>query len=290
MGTECFTGHNIDCDLNIKTTGEKATKHKITENLEEQRYSSCQYMYRPKHYQTLYHTERIKNNITGNEFLNYSNGYYREYQYNKQNKQRTNSTNSYKLIKNGKKKNIHNFTQEDLQDQVNDILRIRIPFFENGILKTLSAFTFLSGNGPYHEGLLFFTTNKNFYVAQSYPITFIKVFDFFSGISEIISFNNINKDSKKYTIPEIYSPQDSITLYDVLQIINSLPNKYNLINDNCQDFCNNILDTLKNNYKIEMDDKPNLEKINFLKKQKKTVNNYFPIYRPIYNNCMFNNY
>jgi hypothetical protein len=204
-------------------------------------------------------------------------------------KSRSNSLN-LKLKNSGKQKNIHNFTREELKDQINDILRIRIPFFENSILKTLSAFTFLSGNGPYHEGLLFFTTNKNFYIAQSYPITFIKVYDFFGGISEIISFNNINKDSKKYTVSEIYSTQEPIKLYDVLNIINNLPNKYNLINDNCQNFCNNILDTLKNNYKIEMEEKPNLEKINFLKKQKKTKNNLIPIYRPLYYSGKFNNY
>ena len=169
------------------------------------------------------------------------------------------------------KKQIHKFTNEELQDQVNDILRIRIPFFENRILKTLSTFTFLSGNGPFHEGLMFFTTNKNFYIAQSYPITFIKVYDFFNGVKEIVSFNNLNKNSKKYQISEIYCPQEPITLNDVLNIINSLPNKYNLLNDNCQDFCNNVLNALKKDFNIEMDDNKNITKINFIKKQKKNI-------------------
>lgn len=66
---------------------------------------------------------------------------------------------------------------------------------------------------------MFFTTNKNFYIAQSYPITFIRVSDYFKGITEIISFNNLNKESKKYSISEIYCPQEPITLYDVLNII-----------------------------------------------------------------------
>jgi hypothetical protein len=286
MGGECFTGNNNDIDLNIKTTRERIVKHKLKENFLEGPHNSSQYIYQPRQYQNIYLNERKK--ISGNEYLSYRSNYYREnIRENLTNKSRTNSL---KIIKNGRKKNIHNFTSEDLEDEVNDILRIRIPFFENSILKTLSAFTFLSGNGPYHEGLLFFTTNKNFYIAQSYPITFIKVYDFFGGISEIISFNNINKDSKKYTVSEIYSPQEPIKLYDVLNIINNLPNKYNLINDNCQNFCNNILDTLKNNYKIEMEEKPNLEKINFLKKQKKTKNNLIPIYRPLYYSGKFNNY
>ena len=174
------------------------------------------------------------------------------------------------ILKDGdKKKRIYKFSREELEDEINDILVIRIPFFENSILKTLSSFTFLSGNGPYHEGLMFFTTNKNFYIAQSYPITFIKVYDFYAGISEIISFNNLNSNSKKYSIPEIYMPQQKITLFNVLNIINNLPNKYDLLIENCQNFCNNILETLKNKYRIDLDDNPSKEKINFLKKQQK---------------------
>ena len=174
------------------------------------------------------------------------------------------------ILKDGdKKKRIYKFSREELEDEINDILVIRIPFFENNILKTLSSFTFLSGNGPYHEGLMFFTTNKNFYIAQSYPITFIKVYDFYAGISEIISFNNLNSNSKKYSIPEIYMPQQKITLFNVLNIINNLPNKYDLLIENCQNFCNNILETLKNKYRIDLDDNPSKEKINFLKNQQK---------------------
>ena len=178
-------------------------------------------------------------------------------------------SNSFILKDGEKKKRIYKFTREELEDEINDILVIRIPFFENNILKTLSSFTFLSGNGPYHEGLMFFTTNKNFYIAQSYPITFIKVYDFYAGISEIISFNNLNSNSKKYSIPEIYMPQQKITLFNVLNIINNLPNKYDLLIENCQNFCNNILETLKNKYRIDLDDNPSKEKINFLKKQQK---------------------
>ena len=181
-------------------------------------------------------------------------------------KKRSNSL----FLKDGdKKKRIYKFSREELEDEINDILVIRIPFFENNILKTLSSFTFLSGNGPYHEGLMFFTTNKNFYIAQSYPITFIKVYDFYAGISEIISFNNLNSGSKKYNIPEIYMPQQRITLFNVLNIINNIPNSYNLLNDNCQDFCNNILESLQNKYRIDIDDSPSKEKLNFLKKQQK---------------------
>lgn len=202
----------------------------------------------------------------------------------------TKRSNSFILKDGDKKKRIYKFSREELEDEINDILVIRIPFFENNILKTLSSFTFLSGNGPYHEGLMFFTTNKNFYIAQSYPITFIKVYDFYAGISEIISFNNLNSNSKKYSIPEIYMPQQKITLFNVLNIINNLPNKYDLLIENCQNFCNNILETLKNKYRIDLDDNPSKEKINFLKNQQKNrKRNMIPFKKTsIYANGRFN--
>ena len=136
---------------------------------------------------------------------------------------------------------------------------------------------------------MFFTTNKNFYIAQSYPITFIRVSDYFKGITEIISFNNLNKESKKYSISEIYCPQEPITLYDVLNIIKKMPNKYNILNENCQDFCNNILLTLNKNFKIEKDDSKNTTKINFLKKQRKTKEYKIPYFKPIYISGRFDN-
>ena len=282
MGIECFNGHNIDNDLRTESAKQKNISPKKT-NYKNYQYNYCQIKNHSKYNKTY-------SQIEGYNTLNQnSREYYVNHKINKTIPQ-NNRSNSYKLINSGRQKNIHNFTYEELQDQINDILRIRIPFFENSFLKTLSTFTFLSGNGPYHEGLMFFTTNRNFYIAQSYPITFIKVYDFFKGISEIISFNNINSNAKKYTISEIYCPQEPITLYDVLNIIKRMPNKYNLLNENCQNFCNNILDTLNKNFKIEIDDKPNVTKINFLKKQKKIKEYKIPIYKPIYNYGSYNNF
>ena len=287
MGAECLNGNNNDIDLPMKFSSTKKLNSEIPPNFLNYRENSFQNIHDPLPYQTRFSNQRqspYQNPlIHNNNFMS--------------NKIESKTiipiktrSNSLKLMNSGKQKNIHNFTREELKDQINDILRIRIPFFENSILKTISTFTFLSGNGPYHEGLMFFTTNRNFYIAQSYPITFIKVYDYFKGISEIISFNNINSNAKKYNISEIYCPQEPITLYDVLNIIKRMPNKYNLFNDNCQDFCNNILDILNKNFKIEIDDKPNVTKINFLKKQKKIKEYKIPIYKPIYNYGIYNNF
>ena len=264
MGSECLIGNNNDNDLQIKPVNHRIYISNIS-NIpisKDIRRNSYHNINEPIHYNTHFQVQ------------NYSPRPNSKYLHNNKmySKTLTNeATSNSNIIDYDKEKQIHKFTNEELQDQVNDILRIRIPFFENRILKTLSTFTFLSGNGPFHEGLMFFTTNKNFYIAQSYPITFIKVYDFFNGVKEIVSFNNLNKNSKKYQISEIYCPQEPITLNDVLNIINSLPNKYNLLNDNCQDFCNNVLNALKKDFNIEMDDNKNITKINFIKKQKKNI-------------------
>ena len=270
MGNECFNWISNDKDILVKN--KKTSEEKEINEI-----------------QTISHLDSYSNNIKYNikippnninncfDFQNSSRGFHNNMEIFNNNQQKATlgkRSNSFRIIDYEKQRRIQKFTRDELEDEINDILRIRIPFFENDILKTLSAFTFLSGNGPYHEGLMFFTTNKNFYIAQSYPITFIKVYDFYAGISEIISFNNLNSNSKKYNIPEIYMPQQRITLFNVLNIINNMPNRYNLINENCQNFCNTILESLQNKYRIELDDKPSSEKINFLRKQQKQLKGY----------------
>ena len=282
MGGECLIGNNSDIDLSTEIPNSRKLQYDIQSKYLNYHQNSFQNIRKPIHYNTQYQ------NQIQNSYRN-SPTYYNNYGIHKSIKSHSSRSNSLKLINKGKQKNIHNFTREELNDQINDILRIRIPFFDNSILKTISTFTFISGNGPYHEGLMFFTTNKNFYIAQSYPITFIRVSDYFKGITEIISFNNLNKESKKYSISEIYCPQEPITLYDVLNIIKKMPNKYNILNENCQDFCNNVLLTLNKNFKIEKDDSKNTTKINFLKKQRKTKEYKIPFFKPIYNSGRFDN-
>ena len=231
MGIDCFNGFNSDVDILITKNDE------YSKNSKELKYLN------------------FKNSENLPEAL-----------FNESEKKHFRKKNNSTYLK---KKKIYKFTLEDLQDEINDILRIRIFFFENSIFKNFSSLIFLTGNGPYHEGLMFFTKNKKFYVAQSYPITFMKVFDFYKGISEIISFNSLNDNSKKYNISEIYCPKESIIISDILKIINNTQNKYNLLNNNCQNFCNNILKELRQNFKFGIDEKPSLTKINYYKNQNK---------------------
>ena len=165
MGTECLNGNNNDIEIPVYTSRQRRITPKLQKKYIEDFQHNSLKAFQPLHYQTYY--QKYENNL----YKDSSNENYNNFKLNSK-KERPNS---FKYSNHGKKKRIHKFSRDELEDQVNDILRIRIPFFENGLLKTLSAFTFLSGNGPYHEGLMFFTTRKNFYIAQSYPITFIKV-------------------------------------------------------------------------------------------------------------------
>ena len=273
MGNQCYNWFNSDKDISVKT---KKTSKK-TETNETQSITHYDNFNRNIQYSLKLPTNKYINSFdfqNSSRELNFNNNIFNNSDVPQQKSTMGKRSNSFKIIDHEKQKRIHKFTRDELEDEINDILRIRIPFFESNILKTLSAFTFLSGNGPYHEGLMFFTTNKNFYIAQSYPITFIKVYDFYAGISEIISFNNLNSNSKKYNIPEIYMPQQKITLFNVLNIINNMPNRYNLMNENCQNFCNTIIESLQSKYRLELDDKPSNEKINFLRKQQKMSKGY----------------
>jgi hypothetical protein len=160
------------------------------------------------------------------------------------------------ITKRGKRKYLTDFTPLDFCDEIIKIYKIRIPFFDSAALQTISNISYLTGNGPYHEGLIFHSKNNNFYIAQSYPITFVKVKNFSQGISDIISFNNFNNTSRSYKIPEIYYPTMPITVIDIYEIINKLPNQYHLLTENCQNFVNNIIEALKKKYNIIIENNP----------------------------------
>ena len=160
------------------------------------------------------------------------------------------------INKKGKRKFLTDFTPLEFCDEILKIFKIRIPFFDSSTLQTISNISYLTGNGPYHEGLIFLSKTYHFYIAQSYPITFVKVKNFTQGLSDIISFNNFNNNSHSYKIPEIFYPTLPITIIDIYEIINKLPNEYHLLTENCQNFVNNIIGGLKEKYNIIIENNP----------------------------------
>ena len=179
-----------------------------------------------------------------------------------ENKQNNSLFNSFS--KQGKRKYLTYFTPIDFCDEITKIFKIRIPFFDNTPLQAISNLSYLTGNGPFHEGLIFQSKSYNFYIAQSYPITFVKVKNFSQGIADIISFNNFNNTSHSYKIPEIYFPTLPVTVLEIYEIINQLPNQYHILNDNCQNFVNKIIDKLTEKYKITFTNDPTIIEENLI--------------------------
>lgn len=161
-------------------------------------------------------------------------------------------------------RNIEKFTCLELSDEIASILRIRIPFFNNIHLQSLSAISFITGNGPYHEGLIILTRLKNIYVTQIYPITFVKVNTIFDATKEIILFNSFNKNSNSFNISDIYIPRQTVSLNDIYDLVINYPNIYNMLNENCQKFCENIINNLARKFKIERDNNPKSNEIRFI--------------------------
>ena len=160
------------------------------------------------------------------------------------------------INKRGKRKYLTDFTPLEFCDEITKIFKIRIPFFDSTPLQTISNISYITGNGPYHEGIIFLSKSYNYYIAQSYPITFVKVKNFAQGISDIISFNNFNNTSHSYKIPEIYFPTLPITIIDIYEIISKLPNQYHILTENCQNFVNNIVEALKEKYHVIVENDP----------------------------------
>lgn len=187
------------------------------------------------------------------------------------------------INKRGKRKYLTDFTPLEFCDEIFKIFKIRIPFFDSTPLQTISNISYLTGNGPYHEGLLFLSKSYNYYIAQSYPITFVKVKNFSQGISDIISFNNFNNTSHSYKIPEIYYPTLPITIIDIYEIINKLPNQYHILTENCQNFVNKIIEGLKDKFHIIDENDPtkieeslnDIKSINVKIKKRNTKNKDF---------------
>ena len=70
---------------------------------------------------------------------------------------------------------IEELTEEEGKDTLTNVLRLRVPFFDNNFFQILSNITYITGNGPFHEGLIFHTSKGLYYIAQTYPVTFISV-------------------------------------------------------------------------------------------------------------------
>ena len=163
----------------------------------------------------------------------------------------SNSSNMQSIAHSNLQMNIDDLSKESSHENLKTVLRIRVPFFDNPTIQTLANITYITGNGPFHEGLIFVTAKGTYYIAQTYPITFIMVDSLNEGIREIVSFCQFNPSAVKYEIYNSYYPKDIVTISDIKNIVKNMPNEYNILNENCQKFCQKIISSL--NLQIKQD-------------------------------------
>ena len=138
---------------------------------------------------------------------------------------------------------INNINELDLKDKIIEVQRIRIPFFDKAPLQMLSNVVYVTGNSPHHEGLILKSEKGDYYVAQTYPITFEKVKDYDTAVNRITYFCNLNKYSQNNSIRDIWIPKyKKFSVNAIKLFVETLPNKYDLIQENCQYFCKEILE------------------------------------------------
>ena len=70
------------------------------------------------------------------------------------------------ITESGLQVNIDELSLEDARDILISVMRLRVPFFDNPTIQTLANITYITGNGPFHEGLIFETRNGIYYIAQ----------------------------------------------------------------------------------------------------------------------------
>jgi len=179
----------------------------------------------------------------------------------------------------GKALNLYNFeSEEEEKDIVKGIERVQVPLFENKYAQKISNIVYITGNTPYHEGLIILMKSGKFYISQVYPITLEQVGTYQDALMEISYFCSTNQYSVQNEIKEYYEPTEEFTIGDVRKFLESMPNKYSIIKENCQYFCREVIknfpliEIVKDNIKKNSNKKVNIKEINMDSINKKKSN------------------
>ena len=80
---------------------------------------------------------------------------------------------------------------------------------------------------------------------RTYPVTFISVENLDRAVKEILSFCQFNQHSHEFKVTNEYYPTKNVTVSDIVAIVRTMPNEYNILGENCQKFCQKIVNGLE---------------------------------------------
>ena len=154
----------------------------------------------------------------------------------------TSSNSSNDAHRKGEGKNI-NIIEKDKNIKIQYVYSVEIPATNSGVGNTILNIggKIFTGSKFVHQGLIFITEGRNYYVCQTYPIQLIKCDDYNDALDKIKKCWTINKDVKKLEVTR-YDSYEIFCLSCVKEELEKLPDEYDLFNYNCQHFCSKILE------------------------------------------------
>ena len=148
---------------------------------------------------------------------------------------------------------IISINEEDKNILIEYVESVEVPATNSGAANTLlnAGGKLFTGSKFVHQGLIFILLNGNYYVCQTYPIQLVKCKDYNDALDKIKNYWAINKDVKNENlIKTYYESNKGFCLSCVKEVVENFPNKYNLLDYNCQHFCSNIMEKFKLKKKV----------------------------------------
>lgn len=150
----------------------------------------------------------------------------------------------------GQASRIDDLSSEERNDVVDYIEVIDIPVGDSAGGRLLDIFSkIIFDSYGCHEALLIKTRKRRFFVCQTYPKQLKKCNSEKEVYKEIQSYWEANSNGSFVYVSRL-KIEYNITMEEIKNIVESLPNYYDLATYNCQKFCEKICEKLGLEYKI----------------------------------------
>ena len=135
--------------------------------------------------------------------------------------------------------------QIDKYKGIKYIISVEVPATNSCIDAVNISAKILTGSKFVHEGLIIQTYDDTYYVCQVYPIQLKKCENEEDAVKKIKNRWSVNKNVKDENLKKTYLvSNEQICMTCLKEIVEKLPNKYDLFTYNCQHFCSKIKEIL----------------------------------------------